>query len=124
MVKLEPKARDALFAHVTDDLDVFGDFERALHESDQDGCDSLGQKLRDALVLLVDGNLGWQTTTTEPTVLSLPDAELRRIVDRIRADLGRAMGSVRPGDEEGQVAWDEMATVRAACGVVLEQTRA
>lgn len=120
-VVLDPKERDALHAQVLAEFTLFSDLEKAIHEGDEEACYKLGHKLSDGLRLLVDGGLGWQRRTVDPTVLTVPDSELRRIVMRMQVEAMAAYELMRPDREESRAQWDEIASVRAACDSVLDQ---
>ncbi len=122
-VTLEPKERDALWAQITANLTVFGDFERAMHEGDEETCYRLGRTIADGLRLILDGGLGWQARTAEVTVLTLPDLELREVMARMKAQAVTHYESRRPDAEEAEAAMEEIATVRDAADSVWEQTR-
>lgn len=121
-INLEPNERDAIFAQISADFTLFGDLERAMAEGDEEACYRLARKLSDGLRLLVDGGLGWKRRSIDPTVLTLPDADLRRIMSRTRSEAVSANEALRPDREESQEQWDEMVTVIVACDSVMEQT--
>lgn len=120
-IVLQPKERDALHAQLLAEFTLFVDLERAIHEGDEEACFKLGRKLSDGLRLLVDGGLGWQRRTVDPTVLTIPDSELRRIGRRIQVEAMAAYEAMRPDREESRAQWDEIASVRAACDSLLDQ---
>jgi len=122
-VVLQPKARDALHAQILAEFTLFSDLERAVHEGDEEACYKLGRKLSDGLRLLVDGGLGWQRRTVDPTVLMVPDSGLRRIASRMQDEAAAAYESMRRDREETLARWDEIDSIRAACDSVLNQAQ-
>jgi hypothetical protein len=122
-VTLQPNERDALISQISADLTLFGDLELAMKQGDEEACYRLGRKICDGLRLIIDGGLGWQKRTVDPTVLTLPDMELRRILGRMREQAGALLESKRPDHEEAMAEMDEIATVRTAAETVFDQTR-
>jgi hypothetical protein len=122
-VTLEPKERDALFTQITLNFTLFGDLELAMHKGDEESCYKLGRKISDGLRLIIDGGLGWQERTADPTVLTLPDLELRQILARMREQAVSHYESIRPDAEASQAEMDEIATVSTAAETVFDQTR-
>lgn len=123
-VILEPKERDALLAQITSNFTAVGDLERAMHAGDEEVCFRLGRTIADGLRLILDGGLGWQPRSAEPTVLTLPDAELREIAHRMRDQAVLHYESRVPDAEEAQAVIEEIAMARDAANSVWEQTRA
>ena len=122
-VTLQPKERDALWVQITSNLTLFGDFDRAMHEGDEERCYRLGRTIADSLRLILDGGLGWQARTAEPTILTLPDLELRGVMARMKEQAVLHYESRRPDAEEAQAVVEEIAAVRDAADSVWEQTR-
>jgi hypothetical protein len=122
-VTLQPEERDALWGQITANFTLFGDLDLAMHEGDEEACYKLGRKIADGLRLIIDGGLGWQQRTAAPTVLTLPDTELRGIMARMKEQAVTHYESRRPDAEESQAEMDEIATVRTAADSVFDQTR-
>jgi hypothetical protein len=122
-ITLQPKERDAMFAQITADFTAFGDLEQAISEGDEEQCYLLGRKLSDGLRLLVDGGLGWRERTADPSVLTLPDGELLRIMGRMQDRAARLYEAMRPDRESSQAQWGDLGTIRDACGTVMEEVR-
>lgn len=109
--------------HITADFTAFSDLERAIGEGHEEECYLLGRKLSDGLRLLVDGGLGWRERTADVTVLTLPDEELLQIMGRLKDRAVTLYESMRPDRESSQAEWEEIGTIRDACGTVMEQGR-
>jgi len=118
-VTLEPEKRDALFDQITADLGVLGDLERAIEEGNEEGCYSAGRRVLDGLRLIIDGGLGWSTRTVEPTALTLPDHEIRRIMSRMRMEAMAGMQAMR---DEAEGERDLYPAIKQACESALDQT--
>ncbi|HKF82062.1 MAG TPA: hypothetical protein VKB23_03765 [Solirubrobacterales bacterium] len=121
-VTLQSNERDAVYAQITADFTLFGDLEHAMGVGEEEACYRLGRKITDGLRLILDGGLGWQQKTVGPTVLTLPDSELRRILMRMEEQAVNLHESRRPDAEEVQADLDEIAAVRTAAGSVFDQT--
>lgn len=122
-VTLQPEERDALRAQITANLTVFDDLDRAVKTGDEESAYRLGRKVADGLRLIIDGGLGWKERTVAPTVLTLPDAELRGIMARMEDQAVTLYESRRPEMEAQQADMEEIATVRSAAGSVFTQIR-
>jgi hypothetical protein len=94
-----------MFAQITADFTAFGDLEQAIRAGAEEQCYLLGRKLSDGLRLLVDGGLGWRERTADPTVLTLSDGELLRIMGRMQDRAARLYESMRPDRESSQAEW-------------------
>ena len=121
-VSLEPAERDALHARILAAFTLFGDLDTAISEGNEEACYKLARKISDGLRLLLDGGLGWQQRTVGPTVLTIPDSELRQIVGRMKIEAMAVCEARRPEHEESRAEWEEIEMVRDACKTVLEQT--
>lgn len=123
-ITLKPEQRDALFSQVSVDLGLIDDLQAAMSKGDEEECYRLGRRVSEALRLVVEGGLGWKERTAEPTLLKLPDAEIRRSITRMHQDVRAGIEYKRPELEESQAEWDELTATRAVCQMVLDQTRA
>lgn len=119
-VEIGAMERDALFRRVLIDLATYDDLKAAVEAGDLEQSYRLGRIIADAFRLVVDGGLGWAHRTAEPTALTLPPAELRRIITRLRADAEADYESSRPQREEAQKEWGEITDARDACTAVLQ----
>src|SRR5690348_15070659 len=122
-VTLKPEERDALFSQINADFSMLGDFELAIEEGNEEDCYRLGRRLVDGLRLLIDGGLGWRRRTADPTVRTLPDDEIQRIMGRMRLEAMSVIESIRPDREATQKEWDEFPAIRDACESAMRQTR-
>jgi hypothetical protein len=122
-VELQPKERDAVYAQISANFSLFGDLELAMEKGDEEACYWLGRKIGDGLRLIIDGGLGWRERTADPTVLTLPDLELREILGRMREQAVTHYESRRPDAEGSQAEMDEIKTVSTAAETVFDQTR-
>jgi hypothetical protein len=123
-ITLKPEQRDALFSQISADLDAIGDLQMAISEGHEEECYRLGRRVSDALRLVVEGGLGWRERTAEPTVLKLPDGEIRRTVGRLQQHVKAGIEYKRPGHEESQAEWDSLIATDGAGQAVLDQARA
>jgi hypothetical protein len=121
-VTLQPDERDALWDQATANLAAAGDLEAALHAGDEEACYRMGRKIADGLRLIVEGGLGWQSRSAAPTVLKLPDLELREIMVRMRDQAVTLQESRRPDAEEAEAELKGIAAVCTAAESVLDQT--
>lgn len=117
-VTLKPEQRDAVFAQMSAYLDGMGDLETAIERGNEEECYFLGRRVLDGLRLIVDGGLGWRRRTVEPTLLTLPDEELRRIVGRLRMEAMAGMEATRD-EESGE--WDLYPAIKKACESAFDQ---
>jgi hypothetical protein len=92
-----------------------------LRRGDQEACYRLGRRLSDGLRLIVDGGLGWQKRTADPTVLTMPEDELLPIISRMKSEATAAYEALRADHEASAAPWREIAVVRDACGSLLDQ---
>lgn len=114
-VTLKPNERDALFAQISADFGMLGDFEMAIERGSAEDCYRIGRRLLDGLRLLVDGGLGWKRRTVEATVLTLPDEEIRRIMNRMRMEALAGMDYSRTDREATQEEWALFPAIKDAC---------
>jgi uncharacterized protein YprB with RNaseH-like and TPR domain len=121
-VTLKPEERDALFEQISADFGMLGDFEMAIEKGNEEECYRIGRRLLDGLRLLVDGGLGWRRRTVEPTILTLPDEEIRRIMNRMRMEALAGMDYTRTDREETQEEWALFPAIKDACDSALGQT--
>jgi len=121
-VTLQPKERDAVFTQLSAEFTGFGDLESALSQANYEACYQLGRKFSDSLRLIIDGGLGWQQRTADPTVLTLPDKELRQIFERLGTRISKLDAAKQPEAEAMQGEMDEIASIVAAAESVFEQT--
>jgi len=120
---LKSEERDALFFQVSPNLDLLGDLQMAMSEGNEEECYNLGRRVSDALRLVIEGGLGWRERTQGSTVLTLPDQEITRLVNRIQRDVRMSIEYKRPEHEESCSEWERLAAVMDACKSVLSQTR-
>jgi hypothetical protein len=120
-VKLSPQHRDALFNRVLLDIEAFEDLLAAIGQEDLEQSYKLGRRISDGFRLIVDGRLGWKTRTAEPTTITLPVVDLRRIVRGMRDDAVAEWEGRRPDREETEREWAEITHTRDACDSILEQ---
>jgi hypothetical protein len=123
-ITLNPEQRDALFSQIAIDLDLICDLQMAMSKGDEEECYRLGRRVSDALRLVVEGGLGWKEKTAEPSVLNLPEGEIRRTVTRMQKHVKAGIEYNRPGHEESQAEWDSLIATDGACQAVLDQARA
>jgi hypothetical protein len=122
-VTLQTKERDALWAQIIANFTLFGDLEQAMGRGEEETCYRLGRKIADGLRLILDGGLGWQERSAMPTVLTLPDTELRGLMARMEEQAVTHLESRRPDAEQAQGEMEEIAEVRKAAESVFDQTR-
>jgi hypothetical protein len=121
-VTLQPEQRDALWAQITADFTLLDDLERfALKEGDEEACYRLGRRLSDGLRLILDGGLGWAPKTTEPTVIKMPDPELKGLIGRMRERAIDLYETQIPEAEESEREFAPVKNLRDACESVLGQ---
>jgi|SRR5215218_4805099 len=122
-VTLSPKHRDALWAHINANLTLLGDLELAMSLGEEETCNKLGRKILDGLRLILDGGLGWKERSAVPTVLTLPDMELRPRMSRMEEQAVTYFEARRPDAEQAEEEMKEIAGVRGAAEAVFDQTR-
>lgn len=122
-VTLQTQERDALWAQVHANFTLFGDLELAMSRGEEETCYRLGRKILDGLRLILDGGLGWQERSAMPTVLTLPDMELRALMSRMQEQAVTHFESRRPDAEQAEEEMQEIAGVSKAADVVFDQTR-
>ena len=122
-VTLPPKDRNALWAQINANFTLFGDLELAISRGEEESCYKLGRKILDGLRLILDGGLGWQERSAMPTVLTLPDMELRTLMSRMEEQVVTYFESRRPDAEQAEEEMKEIAGVREAAESVFYQTR-
>lgn len=122
-VTLQPDERDALWQQISSNFTLLSDLELAMDKGDEESCYKIGRKIADGLRLIIDGGLGWQPRSATPTVLTLPDLELRQIMGRMKEQAVTLYESKRPEAEASQAEMDEIAAVRAAAATVFDHTR-
>jgi hypothetical protein len=122
-VTLQPKERDALWAQINSNFTLFGDLELAMSRGEEETCYRLGRKISDGLRLILDGGLGWQEQSAMPTVLTLPDTELRGLMHRMQEQAVTHFEARRPDAEQAEEEMREIAGVREAADSVFDQTR-
>jgi hypothetical protein len=72
--------------------------------------------------LIQDGSLGWGYPEGDEAVeLTLPPAELRRIMEAQRRLLIVHQEANRPSREQAEAEWRQAEEARAACTAILEQ---
>lgn len=120
-VELSAQQRDALFAAILLTLRRFDELEQAIGQGDLESAYRRGREITDGLRLIADGGLGWAVKTAEPTTLTLPEAELRPIIGRMKAEADAVYENRRPDREETEREWAEVTDTRDACQAVLDQ---
>lgn len=120
-IQLSPKHRDALFQRVLLDFSTFEDLQRFIEAGDLEQSYKIGRRLADGFRLLADGGLGWEQRTAEPTTLTLPSLELRRIMTRMHDEALAEWEGKRPEREDTEREWAEVIDARDACSAVLER---
>jgi hypothetical protein len=123
-VVLQPAQRDALFRWAWGEVSDFGDLEEALAKGDFETAYRMGRRVADAFRLIQDGGLGWAHRIAEPVELTLPEAELRAIIQRLKGSAEASYEAMRPDQEEMRAEWEEVAGARDACTFVLEELKA
>lgn len=120
-VELAPQQRDALFKRILLDFSGFEDLQVSIAAGDLEQAYRLGRRIADGFRLIVDGGLGWEDRTAEPTTISLPPIDLRRIMCRMHDEAVAEWDSKRPDREETEREWGEVTDARDACSAVLAQ---
>jgi hypothetical protein len=114
--------RDALFAVIVSNTGDLLDLEQATLEEDWEACHRLGRRVADGLRLIVDGGLEWgDETSAEEVQLSLPPADLRRILSELHSCAVHLQEAVRPEYEEKLAAWKRAQLAVDACTSALDQ---
>jgi hypothetical protein len=122
--------RDALYHETLLELSEFDDLRREYESErpDLEACKRIGRRTTDALRLIQDGGLGWgYAGEAEPTgrrkevELTLPAAELRRVIVGKRSMLAKA-SQMRQGErEDKEWEWEQLEKAREACSAILDQ---
>lgn len=112
-IAIGPQQRDAMYELVRDELMDFEALLRAIERSDHETAYRLGRKFSDDLRLIMDG-LGWGERRGVRVEFSIPAAELRSILLRLRDRASSLYESERPNEEEIQM-WERTGLVRDTC---------
>lgn len=117
--------RDALYLELLNALGEVSDLD-ALSDStgpaEIEECERIGRRLSEVFRLIQDGGLGWGFPEGDRAVeLTLPQAELRRIMECQRRLLVIQQEANRSDREDTETEWRQAEEARAACTAVLEQ---
>lgn len=121
-VVLDPPERDAIVSHLLASLGQLGDLEKAIDREDEEECYRAGREVLDALVLILEGGLGWRERTVEPTPLTLPPERLHSIMARLQRGARSLLEATRPEHDAVRDKWDEISTLNRACATVLRRS--
>ncbi|HET7455215.1 MAG TPA: hypothetical protein VFJ76_06810 [Solirubrobacterales bacterium] len=117
--------RDALYAELLTTLSELADLEACSAGTEAREiakCERIGRRLSEAFRLIQDGGLGWGYPEVDEAVeLTLPPAELRRIIERRRRLLAVHQETNHADRIEAELEWRQAEEARAACTAVLEQ---
>jgi hypothetical protein len=118
-IALSPVQRDAMYELVRDELMDIGALLRAIERNDLESAYRLGRKFSDDLRLIMDG-LGWGERCGVAVELSIPAAELRSILIRLRDRAASLYESERPNEDEMQI-WERTGLARDTCTELIPQ---
>ncbi len=117
--------RDALYGSFLLLLNQFSDLESFGHRSDEESiatCERVGSRLTGMFRLIQEGGLGWGYPEGEGSVtMTLPAAELRRLMVEQRRVFVAHQEATRFDREETEAEWKLSEEAREACTAVLEQ---
>lgn len=120
-VELTARHRDALFRRILLEFSAFDDLLRLVEAGELEESYKLGRQIADGFRLIADGGLGWENRTAEPTTLTLPPIDLRRIMRRMHDEAVAEWESKRPEREEAERESAEITDARDACSAILDQ---
>lgn len=123
-VTISAAQRNALYRLILIDLSSFVDLQTAFdgEKADLETCYRLGRRLTDGLRLIQAGGLGWGNETPDDLVeLTLPAAELRRILSAQQDQLVAHREATRPEREDSEAEWKLDAIALTACEDALSQ---
>jgi hypothetical protein len=122
-IALRGVQRDALYDLLLTQLGTFDDLRCAYErDADVETCYALGRMVTDALRLIMDGGLGWGSSSRGKVVeLSLPEDELRSILGRIHENANRLHEGAQPEHEQKRSEWKRVIQARKACADALQQ---
>lgn len=117
--------RDALYSEL---LTAFGELPDLDALSDSTGvaeiekCERIGRRLSEVFRLIQDGGLGWGFPGGDGAIeLTLPQDELRQIMESQRRLLVLHQQANQADREETEQEWRQAEEAREACTAVLEQ---